>query len=254
MSVDTMFLVAARGATAFLVTLAVFMTVMHTLLLTLAAQRSKLPDRARLATPLFAAAFLASWFASAIVLADQTNFPLREPERMLRLSLALILVPLAIAATALFASETVRTVNAAMPASWLIRLQTYRLAGFIFLFPFLAYGAIPAAFAITAAVGDILTGALALPVARLVERRGASALGWARAWNALGILDLIIVPTVGVLSGARVLTHYPIGAIALFVGPPLGILTHIYSLRNLAAASGRRLPAHTLAFDAAPSA
>jgi hypothetical protein len=30
-----------------------------------------------------------------------------------------------------------------------------------------------------------------------------------------------------------VLALYPISLVPLFIGPPLGILTHIYSLRNL---------------------
>jgi hypothetical protein len=232
----------ARGATIFLFSLAVFMIAMHTLLLGLAAQRTSIEAPARIVVPGMAAAFLAAWFAVAVAMADQTNFPLAHAETALRLSLAILLVPLAVAVSALFGSKAVRTINAAMPPAWLIRLQAYRMAGFIFLFPFLAYGEVPASFAVTAAVGDILTGVLALPVAALVERRGNAAYGWARAWNALGILDLVVVPTVGVLSGARVITHYPLGAVALFIGPPLGILTHIYSLRNLAASATRREP------------
>ncbi|HKO16153.1 MAG TPA: hypothetical protein VJU87_07935 [Gemmatimonadaceae bacterium] len=228
---------AARGATIVLFVLAAFMIAMHSLLLGLAAQRTSLGARARVAAPALTAAFLAAWFAVADVVADQTNFPLTQTGGLLPLSLTVLLVPLVIAVAALFASRTMRTINAAMPSTWLIRLQTYRLAGFIFLFPFLAYGIVPAAFAVTAAVGDMLTGALAIPVARLVDRRGAAAFGWARAWNALGILDLVVVPTVAVLTGARVIGHYPIGTIALFIGPPLGILTHIYSLRNLAASA-----------------
>lgn len=229
---------AARGSTLFLLTLGAFMTAMHTVLIAGAAQRAPLGARARLAAPAITAAFLGAWFAVADVVADQTNFPLAEASRLLPLALLVVLAPLAAAVGALHASRTMRAINAAMPATWLIRLQLYRLAGVVFLL-FLAVHAVPAPFAITAAVGDMLTGALALPVAGLVERRGEAAFGWARAWNVLGILDLVVVPTVALLSGARVITHYPLGTIALFIGPPLGIVTHLYSLRNLSASRER---------------
>lgn len=246
MSAPLMPPLAARGATIVLFTLAVIMTALHTLLLGLAAQRTSLGARARMTVPALAAVYLGAWFALADVMADHANFPLAHAQWTLPLSLAVLLVPLVIAAGALFTWDAMREINAAMPPTWLIRLQTYRLAGFIFLV-FLAYGIVPAPFAITAAVGDVLTGALAIPVARLVERRGAAAYGWARAWNALGILDLIVVPTVALLTGARVIAHYPIGTIALFIGPPLGILTHIYSLRNLGVSSAREATVRPLA-------
>lgn len=236
MSLPEMPLAALRGGTIFLFALAGIMIAMHTLLVGEASRRASFGPRARITAPLLTAAFLALWFAVAVVVADQTNFPVADHSWLLPIALTTLIVPLALAAGALALSPAVRAMNAAMPPSWLIRVQLYRLAGFIFLFPFLAYGAVPAAFAVTAAVGDMLTGALAFPVARLVERRGAAALPWARAWNALGILDLVVVPIVAVLTGARVITQYPIGTIALFIGPPLGILTHIYSLRNLGVA------------------
>ena len=37
----------------------------------------------------------------------------------------------------------------------------------------------------------------------------------------------------------RVLEIYPVVLVPLFLGPPLGILTHIFSFRNLAAAKAR---------------
>jgi hypothetical protein len=40
-----------------------------------------------------------------------------------------------------------------------------------------------------------------------------------------------------VLSQARLIGLYPVSLVPLFVGPPLGILAHVYSLRNLAVIS-----------------
>src|SRR6266540_3466143 len=53
----------------------------------------------------------------------------------------------------------------------IIWLQTYRMAGLMFLFPFLYYGIVPAAFAIPAGLGDFVTGALAPLVALAVARQ-----------------------------------------------------------------------------------
>src|SRR5262249_21219502 len=134
----------------------------------------------------------------------------------------------------LFASKAIREINAAMPTSWLIRAQMYRMGGLIFLYPFLYYGLIPAAFAVPAAVGDFLTGAFAPLVALAVPQGRSHATGWAPAWTLFGTLDLVVAPTAAVVSRAGMIGLYPLSLVALFIGPPLGILTHIYSLRNLA--------------------
>src|SRR5262249_20423056 len=134
-------------------------------------------------------------------------------------------------------------VFADMPSEWLIWVQTYRVAGLMFLYPFLYYGVIPAAFAVPAAAGDFLTGLLAPAVGSAVARRDPRALSWAVAWNLFGILDLIVAPATAVLSRAAVIGVYPLALVPLFLGPPLGILTHIYSLRNLAVTRRVRLHA-----------
>ena len=53
----------------------------------------------------------------------------------------------------------------------------------------------------------------------------------------LCILDLIVAPATALSFQARVLNIYPLALVPLFLGPPLGILIHILSLRNLAATS-----------------
>jgi hypothetical protein len=140
----------------------------------------------------------------------------------------------------LFSSRTLRRVNAAMPAHWLIWIQMYRMVGLIFLYPYLYYGLVPAGFAIPAGAGDFLTVALAPVVALALARGRPLAPAWAVAWNVFGLIDLIVAPAAAVLTHAQVLEIYPISLVPLFIGPPLGILTHIYSLRNLAAAAHAR--------------
>jgi hypothetical protein len=143
------------------------------------------------------------------------------------------LVPFVIAVIALFASKSLRAINTATPSAWLIAIQTYRTAGIMFVFPFLKYGIVPAGFAYPAGIGDALTGIFAPIVAWMVARNRPHALKWAVAWNLFGTLDLIVAPATALLFQARVLNIYPLALVPLFLGPPLGILTHVLSLRNL---------------------
>jgi hypothetical protein len=193
-------------------------------------------------------AYLTFWFGLAMTVADRTNFPLEREDLRLWLSLLVGFGPMFFGIAVLFASKTARRVNAAMPAHWLIWAQTYRMAGLMFLFPFLYYGLVPAAFAIPAGLGDFVTGALAPFVGLAVARRRPHAIKWATAWNIFGLLDLIVAPAAAILSGAQVIGLYPLSLVPLFIGPPLGILTHVYSLRNLALLSSSSVadPAHRL--------
>jgi hypothetical protein len=146
------------------------------------------------------------------------------------------LIPFAVAVIALFASKNLRSINTATPSVWLIAIQTYRFAGIMFVFPFLTYGVLPAGFAWPAGIGDAITGIFAPIVALMVAQKRPHALKWAVAWNLFGALDLIVAPAAALYFQARVLNIYPLALVPLFLGPPLGILTHILSLRNLAVA------------------
>jgi hypothetical protein len=133
----------------------------------------------------------------------------------------------------LFSSKTLRALNAAMPPEWLIGVQTYRVEGAMFLWPYLAFGALPAGFALPAGIGDTITGLAAPFVAWAVARNRPGAKAWAVAWNCFGVLDLLVAPTAAVLTHTTNIFHFPLVVVPLFLGPPIGILTHIYSLRNL---------------------
>jgi len=126
-----------------------------------------------------------------------------------------------------------------IPTHWLIYLQTYRVAGGIFIFPHMTEGILTQGFAINAGIGDVLTGVLAIPVAWLVLKHGinhSKKYAWAfYAWTALGILDLIVAFGSAAYFGFAVdgvQPLFPITTIPLFFGPPLGILLHIITVRN----------------------
>jgi hypothetical protein len=216
--------------------LAIFMVAAHTSIAAIVAQRAAVSPKTKTLVPFIIAAFLALWLAMAIVIGDGTNFPIPVESRR-GVSGLVALIPFAIAVIALFASKNLRTINAATPSAWLIAIQTYRVAGIMFLFPFLTYGIIPAGFAYPAGIGDALTGIFAPIVALIVARNRPNAFMWALAWNLFGTLDLIVAPATALYFQSRVLAIYPIALVPLFLGPPLGILTHILSLRNLAVAN-----------------
>ena len=222
-----------RGSAIIIFAVGIFIVVVHAVLAALASQRSALNHRMRLMAPLFVGAFLAIWLGIAIATGDGSNFPLSHIDRRL-ITLAVGFGPMLVAMALLFSSKTMRALNSAMPPAWLIWAQTYRIAGLLFLYPFLYYSVLPAGFAVPASMGDFLTGLVAPLVGFAVAKRRAHAFALATAWNIFGVLDLIVAPIAAVLSHAQVLALYPLALVPLFVGPPLGILTHVYSLRNLA--------------------
>ena len=224
-------------STAFVIfALAIFMVAGHTAIAAIAAQRTALSLKSKIVIPFVIAAFLASWLAIANIVGDGSNFPLALESRQAASGL-IALIPFLIAVAALFASKSLRAINVATPSAWLIAIQTYRFAGIMFVFPFLTYGIVPAEFAWPAGIGDALTGVFAPVVALMVARNQPYAFKWAVAWNLFGTLDLIVAPATALFFQARILGIYPLALIPLFLGPPIGILTHIFSLRNLAAAN-----------------
>jgi len=220
-------------STAFvIVALAIFMVAVHTGIAAISAQRTSISPKTRTTIPFLVAAFLASWLGVAILVADGANFPIPVESRQ-GISGLVALIPVVIAVIALFASKNLGAINAATPSAWLIAIQTYRIAGVMFMYPFVTYGILPAGFGYPAGIGDALTGIFAPVVAMMVARSRPNAVKWAVVWNLFGTLDLIDATATALAFQAPVLGIYPIALVPLFLGPPLGILTHILSLRNL---------------------
>ena len=122
----------------------------------------------------------------------------------------------------------------------LIALQTFRIGGVFFVIAWMT-GALPAAFALPAGLGDIAVGATAPFVAAAVaaRRRGYRAL--AVAWNVVGLADLANAvfqgvthsrSSFGVLAGSvttEAVTRYPLYLIPTFF-VPLAIMLHALAL------------------------
>jgi hypothetical protein len=201
----------------------------------LVAWHARQAERTRPGAAPLVACFLALWFAAALLLGDRAHFPLPSESLRQPLSGLVALVPFAAALLWVFRSPTGREINSATVPAALIAVQFYRVAGVFFLFPYLAYGTLPAGFAWPAFVGDTITGLAAPFVAGALLRRCRGSVSVAVAWNLFGILDLIVAPATAIWFKAPILAMYPLSLVPLFVGPPLGILTHVLSLRNLSA-------------------
>jgi hypothetical protein len=154
-----------------------------------------------------------------------------------------IFLPIIIGLIVLLPSKRIGAVLDAIPPSWLVGLQLYRVLGGIFLVGWLQ-GWIPGEFALPAGSGDVLVGLLALPVAYLLSKGARGAVGLAVAWNVLGIVDLASAVTMGTLTQPGPLqlivpavpnlqlAAYPTVLIPAFAVPS-SILLHVLSLRQL---------------------
>lgn len=142
-----------------------------------------------------------------------------------------------------YASTTIQTIADAIPAHWIIGIQTYRVVGIGFLILY-SQGILPATFAFPAGIGDIIIGITAPFVAYLYFLKKPYAKKLAINWNILGIADLVIALAVGIAGYPRPLqlipltpstepfSLYPLVLIPLFA-VPLALLLHFCSLRTL---------------------
>jgi hypothetical protein len=154
-----------------------------------------------------------------------------------------IFLPVIIGAPIVLLSKRMGQVLDAMPASWLIALQVYRVLGSAFLIGW-ARGLVPGVFALPAGLGDVMTGLLAVPVAIWLAAGTLEARKAAVAWNVFGLLDFAIAVSIGLMIAPGPLQVfvpsipnvtggiYPNVMIPAFAVPS-SILLHVLSLRQL---------------------
>jgi hypothetical protein len=147
-----------------------------------------------------------------------------------------LLIPLAIAAIALWRSESVASLTSAIPLHWLVAAQVYRIGGGIFLVLW-ANGRLPWQFALPAGTGDVATGILAVVVAALLARNAIGAHRATYAWCLFGIADLVVAITMGAMTSPGrahllafdapnlLMTAYPLVMVPTFA-VPLALMLH----------------------------
>jgi hypothetical protein len=154
-----------------------------------------------------------------------------------------VFLPVIIGAPLLLLSKRVGQVLDAMPVTWLIALQVYRVFGSWALAAWL-HGVLPGVFALPAGMGDVLTGLFAVPAAIAVANGTAQGRRAAIAWNILGLADFVVAITMGMITAPGrfqlIVPNVPsigAGAYPGVLTPafvvPASILLHALSLRQL---------------------
>ncbi|MDB5135155.1 MAG: hypothetical protein JWP37_1758 [Mucilaginibacter sp.] len=117
----------------------------------------------------------------------------------------------------------------------LIAIHVFRLVGVFFIILY-GYHLLPAEFAFSAGLGDIITALLALPVARMVSKGKSRAVAATYAWNIFGMLDIINLLVIAVMTGTngnlREVTIFPFVWFPAFA-PATILFLHIMIFRKL---------------------
>ena len=142
-------------------------------------------------------------------------------------------IPMPIILLALFRSKPITRLLKTMPSEWLIGVQVYRSAGFLLLYLYFHDRFVTRDFALSAGIGDIFVGLSSMIVVRWVRAKAGGYLSAAVIWNIIGIVDLVTAPLAAILTKSGGISTYPLVVVPLFLGPPMGILMHVASLRNL---------------------
>lgn len=185
-------------------------------------------------------AVLVLWLGAVVILARQRFFavnPLVAP------NLALGFFIIFEALRWVLASRTGKRFINNVSLPWITAIQTYRVAGIIFLGLYQA-GTLPAVFALPSGIGDIIIGATAPIVAIIYLLKKPYANTLLVIWNVLGIADLVIALGTGFLAFPRPvqflptevstepLALYPLVVIPLF-SVPLALFLHIVGLKKV---------------------
>ena len=228
--------VAASGTTS--VAARVFIQLLIGLGFWLGLERSELSQAQRRNTWLGVMIPFTLWLA--VIWSAALNGVFRTGVSPLPLIPLAVFLPVIIGVPILLRSKRIGHVLDAMPVSWLVALQVYRVIGSGFVIAW-AQGTAPAVFALPAGIGDTLTGLLAVPVAISLAAGTIESRRAAIAWNIFGLLDFAVAVSLGqAIAMHLVVPSVPNIAIALYpavmiptFAVPSSILLHALSLRQL---------------------
>ncbi|HEY2340494.1 MAG TPA: hypothetical protein VGH75_08195 [Steroidobacteraceae bacterium] len=192
------------------------------------------------------AAIAGAWvgLASGLGAAGTLAFAPNNPVPLIGVLFA---VPLLVVGVLALRSQGVRAALLAVPMQLLIGLNSLRVLGVLFLL-LAANGRLSGPFPYSAGLGDIITGALAIPLALNIARSGRPSLRAIRRWNIFGALDLVVAVALGITSadGSPLqVIHAGVGSEAMQYLPyclvptvlvPFYLITHATVAAQLAAA------------------
>jgi hypothetical protein len=187
---------------------------------------------------IIAVVMLALWGSTDIALALRGSF--RPPDDLspppVGFALAGVLIVLAVA---LVTSRSLRRLLTNQPN--LCRIHLWRLLGLVFL-ALMVDGQVPALWALPAGTGDLIVGATAFRMARVVDSPGGRRS--TIIWHLFGVTDLIVAISLGIMTNpgpagvfvttppAELLTKFPLALVPTML-VPLAFTLHIVSLWQL---------------------
>ena len=210
-----------------------------------AAADAGLPDPTRRRVAVTATILLGGWLLAALLRAP-AQAPVDAAGRgIIPAAFAVFgVLSFAVAFGALALSDAWRRTVAAIPVERLVGVQIFRVLGFVFIAVW-AIGSLPGRFALSAGLGDIAVGLIALFVALALVRRASGSRTLALAWNTLGVLDLVAAIGLGTglfvrlfapgtpVEPAAAMTMFPLVLVPTF-GVPLALILHVLSYQALA--------------------
>ncbi len=144
-----------------------------------------------------------------------------------------------IIALALLLHPTVKTIINNIPVATLVGVQTFRLAGFVFLvIP--ALGHLPQVF-VTGGYGDIATGLLAIGAGIMLAKNSAGATLWFILFSVVGLCDLLNVAGLlfyfypswsSVVPSSAALADFSLVMVPALAAP-IALILHLYAIRNV---------------------
>jgi hypothetical protein len=191
------------------------------------------------------AAIVGAWvgLASGLGSAGSLAFSPNQPAPLVGVLFAM---PLVMVGALALKSPRVRSSLMAIPMPLLIGLNALRLLGVLFLL-LAAAGRLSGPFPYSAGLGDIITGAFAIPLALSVARSQTLPVSAIARWNIFGTLDLFAAVALGITSApgsSLQLIHAGVGSEAMQYLPfclvptvlvPFYLITHAIIAAQLSA-------------------
>lgn len=198
------------------------------------------PEQRRVTWLIFMVPFTL-WTALACTAAINGAF--RAGASSLPLLQTAILLPVIVGTPVLLLSKRMGQVLDALPTTWLVALQLYRIFGSQWLAYWLR-GLLPGLWALPAGTGDVLTGLFAVPVAIALASETAEGRKAAIFWNIFGLADFAVAIVLGMTMSPGpfqlIIPDGPQMAVDTFPNVltpafvvPSSILFHVLSLRQL---------------------
>jgi hypothetical protein len=196
----------------------------------------------RLTVAGFLSAALLAWFALAVYLGRENIYWAGDNPTVPTILFGVV-APIAIGLVLLKRSARIAQLLDALPLSWLVGVQFYRVLGGVFLVLW-SDGRVPWQFALPAGIGDVATGILAIAVAVMLARKSRRAPGAAYAWCLFGIADLAVALGMGALTSPgrinflasdapnTLILAYPLVMIPTFA-VPVSVILHVLCLWKL---------------------